>query len=122
MASGFGAGLLATMGAGVPQTSIIDGAVRRDSSRRTKVSGRLPGETSCLTLVRAVPDRTSVSWRGVNHTSDGLRLLRDLRRSLLEPAGPAGAPPGQRLRTGALIELRENREQKQDPHYEVSTV
>ena len=38
------------------------------------------------------------------------------------PDGPAGAPPGQRLRSGAFIGLRENREQKQDPHYKVSTV
>jgi hypothetical protein len=44
------------------------------------------------------------------------------RSFLLGPDGPAGAPPGQRLRSGALIELRENREQKQDPYYEVSTV
>jgi hypothetical protein len=38
------------------------------------------------------------------------------------PDGPAGAPPGQALRSGALIGLRENREQKQDPHYKVPTV
>jgi hypothetical protein len=44
------------------------------------------------------------------------------RSFLLGPDGPARAPPGQRLRSGALIELRENREQKQDPYYEVSTV
>jgi len=44
------------------------------------------------------------------------------RSFLLGPDGPAGAPPGQRLRSGALIELRENREQKQDPYYKVSTV
>jgi hypothetical protein len=44
------------------------------------------------------------------------------RSFLLGPDGPAGAPPGQCLRSGALIGLRENQEQKQDPHYEVSTV
>src|SRR5438046_9995060 len=44
------------------------------------------------------------------------------RSFLLGPDGPAGAPPGKRLRSGALIGLRENREQKQDPHYKVSTV
>src|SRR5947207_8592734 len=44
------------------------------------------------------------------------------RSFLLGPDGPAGAPPGQRLRSGALIGLRENREQKQDPYYKVSTV
>ena len=45
------------------------------------------------------------------------------------PDGPAGAPPGQALRSGALmelpenalIELPENREPKQDPYYKVST-
>jgi len=56
-----------------------------ETRRRVKVIGRLPGETSCLTLVWAVLDRASRGWRGVNMTSDGLRLLQDLRRSLLEP-------------------------------------
>jgi putative transposase len=56
-----------------------------ETKRRTKVIGRLPGETSCLSLVWAVLDRASKGWRGVNTTSDGLRLLHDLRRSLLEP-------------------------------------
>jgi transposase-like protein len=56
-----------------------------ETRRRTKVIGRLPGETSCLTLVWAVLDRASRGWRGVNMTSDGLRLLQDLRRSLLDP-------------------------------------
>ena len=53
--------------------------------RRTKVIGRLPGETSCLTLVWAVLDRASRGWRGLTMTSDGLRMLQDLRRSLPEP-------------------------------------
>ena len=56
-----------------------------ESRRRVKVIGRLPGETSCLTLVWAVLDRASRGWRGVNTTNTGLRLLHDLRRSLLEP-------------------------------------
>ena len=50
----------------------------------TKVIGRLPRETSCLTLLWAVLDRASRGWRGVNTTPDGLRLLHDLRRCLLE--------------------------------------
>jgi putative transposase len=54
-------------------------------TRRVKVIGRLPGETSCLTLVRAVLDRASRGWRGLTMTAGGLRLLQDLRRSLLEP-------------------------------------
>jgi putative transposase len=56
-----------------------------ETRRRTKVTGRLPGETSCLTLVWAVLDRASRGWRGLTMTSDGLRLLQDLRRSLPEP-------------------------------------
>ena len=56
-----------------------------ETRRRTKVIGRLPGETSCLTLVWAVLDRASAGWRGLAMTPDGLRLLQDLRRSLLEP-------------------------------------
>jgi putative transposase len=56
-----------------------------ETRRRTKVIGRLPGETSCLTLVWAVLDRASRGWRGLTMTSDGLRLLQDLRRSLLNP-------------------------------------
>ncbi len=56
-----------------------------ETRRRTKVIGRLPGETSCLTLVWAVLDRASRGWRGLTMTSDGLRLLQDLRRSLLDP-------------------------------------
>ena len=56
-----------------------------ETRRRVKVIGRLPGETSCLTLVWAVLDRASRSWRGLTMTADGLRLLQDLRRSLLDP-------------------------------------
>ena len=56
-----------------------------ETRRRVKVIGRLPGETSCLTLVRAVLDRASRGWRGFTMTADGLRLLQDLRRSLLGP-------------------------------------
>ena len=56
-----------------------------ETRRRVKVIGRLPGETSCLTLVWAVLDRASRGWRGLTMTPDGLRLLHDLRRSLLGP-------------------------------------
>jgi putative transposase len=56
-----------------------------ETRRRVKVIGRLPGETSCLTLAWAVLDRASRGWRGLTMTADGLRLLQDLRRSLLEP-------------------------------------
>jgi putative transposase len=56
-----------------------------ETRRRVKAIGRLPGETSCLTLVWAVLDRASRGWRGFTMTADGLRLLQDLRRSLLGP-------------------------------------
>jgi putative transposase len=32
-----------------------------------------------------VLDRASCGWRGLTMTADGLRLLQDLRRSLLDP-------------------------------------
>ena len=56
-----------------------------ETRRRTKVIGRLPGETSCLSLVWAVLDRASWGWRGVNQTPAGVRLLQDLRRQLTHP-------------------------------------
>jgi hypothetical protein len=52
--------------------------------------GWLPGETSCLTLVWAVLDRASRGRRGLTMTPDGLRLLQDLRRSLLDPPRQPG--------------------------------
>ena len=70
--------------------------------RRVTVIGRLPGEHSCLKLVWAVLDRGCAGWRGFTQTPAGLRLLQDLRRSLLEPptqlpqrrlADPGAAPP-----------------------------
>lgn len=56
-----------------------------ETRRRVKVIGRLPGETSCTTLVWAVLDRASRGARGFTMTPTGLRLLQDLRRTLLEP-------------------------------------
>lgn len=56
-----------------------------ETRRRVKVIGRLPGEHSCLSLVWAVLDRASAGWRGFTMTADGLRLLQDLRRQLLDP-------------------------------------
>jgi putative transposase len=56
-----------------------------ETRRRTKVIGRLPGETSCLGLVWAVLDRASRGWRGLTMTPKALRLLQDLRRQLLHP-------------------------------------
>lgn len=56
-----------------------------ESRRRVKVIGRLPGETSCLSLVWAVLDRASQGWRGVTQTSVTSRQLQDLRHQLLGP-------------------------------------
>jgi putative transposase len=56
-----------------------------ETRRRVKVIGRLPGEHSCLPLIWAVLDRASTGWRGFTMTANGLRLLQDLRRSLLDP-------------------------------------
>lgn len=56
-----------------------------ETRRRVKVIGRLPGEHSCTSLVWAVLDRASTGWRGFTMTAAGLRLLHDLRRTLIEP-------------------------------------
>ena len=56
-----------------------------ETRRRVKVIGRLPGETTCLSLVWAVLDRASPGWYGLDTTPCGLRQLHDLRRSLLQP-------------------------------------
>ncbi len=56
-----------------------------ETRRRVKVIGRLPGEHSVTSLVWAVLDRASAGWRGFTMTPGGLRLLQDLRRTLLGP-------------------------------------
>src|SRR5262249_61618897 len=53
--------------------------------RRTKVIGRFPGETSCVSIAWAVLDRASRGWRGLAMTPAGVRQLQDLRRALLHP-------------------------------------
>jgi putative transposase len=58
-----------------------------ETRRRVKVIGRLPGETSCVSLVWAVLDRASRGWRGFTVTTTGTRL-HDLRRQLLDPPTP----------------------------------
>lgn len=67
-----------------------------ETRRRVKVIGRLPGEHSVTSLVWAVLDRASTGWRGFTMTAAGLRLLHDLRRTLLEPPAQLrsrGEPP-----------------------------
>ena len=53
--------------------------------RHSNFIERTSGETLRRTLVWAVLDRASRGWRGLTMTSDGLRLLQDLRRSRLDP-------------------------------------
>jgi len=65
-----------------------------ETRRRVEVIGRLPGERSCLGLVRAVLDRASRAARGVTTTPATLRQLQELRRQLPE-APTAGDPPRQ---------------------------
>lgn len=56
-----------------------------ETRHRVKVIGRLPGEHSCLSLIWAALDRASAGWRSFTMTAAGLRLLQDLRRSLIHP-------------------------------------
>ncbi len=69
-----------------------------ETRRRVKVIGRLPGEASCLSLVWAVLDRASAAGAGFTMTTEGTRLLHDLRRSLLDPPTqlrpPTATTPG----------------------------
>jgi putative transposase len=71
----------------IPGTNFIERTFG-ETRRRVKVIGRLPGETSCLSLVWAVLDRASRGWRGFTITPNGLRLLHDLRRQLFDPPTP----------------------------------
>src|SRR5262249_18840081 len=67
-----------------------------ETRRRVKVIGRLPGETSCLTLVWAVLDRASAGWRGFTMISDGLRPRRPRPRPRPDPPArlrPRPVPP-----------------------------
>lgn len=64
-----------------------------ETRRRVKVIGRLPGEASCLTLVRAVPDRASRGWRGPTYTPAIARHLTELRHRLRQPSDPHNNQP-----------------------------
>jgi transposase-like protein len=48
--------------------------------RRTKVIGRIPGETSALSLVWAVLELSSRGWRGVTMTPRAVAEIERLRR------------------------------------------
>ncbi len=65
----------------VRHTNLLERAFG-ESRRRVKVIGRLPGESSCISLVWAVLDRASKGWRGLTMTTEGVRVLQDLRRRL----------------------------------------
>jgi len=84
-----------------------------ETRRRVKVIGRLPGETSCLSLVWAVLDRASRGWRGLTMTPQGLRLLQDLRRQLLDPPTPIRPPihdaPNDHKTVGAVAYMHATR-------------
>jgi putative transposase len=56
-----------------------------ETRRRAKAIGRLPGETSCISIAWAVLDRASRGWRGLARNPAGLRQRQDLRHSLLHP-------------------------------------
>ncbi len=65
----------------VRHTNLLERAFG-ETRRRVKVIGRLPGESSCISLVWAVLDRASKGWRGLTMTTEGVRVLQDLRRRL----------------------------------------
>jgi len=50
--------------------------------RRTKVIGRIPGETSALALIWAVLELASRGWRGVTMTPRAVAQIERLRRAL----------------------------------------
>ncbi|MFF3748786.1 transposase [Streptomyces kronopolitis] len=54
-------------------------------TRRVKVIGRFPGETSCVSLAFAVLSRAATGWRGFTTTPAGLRQLERMRRDLFHP-------------------------------------
>src|SRR5260370_2334590 len=65
-----------------------------ETRRRVKVIGRLPGETSALTLLRAVLHRPSPGSRGVTMTAGGPRPPPDRRPSRPEPPARLRPRPG----------------------------
>ena len=48
--------------------------------RRTKIIGRLPGETSALSLIWAVLELASRGWRGVTMTPKAVAQIKRIRR------------------------------------------
>jgi len=56
-----------------------------ETRRRVKVIGRLPGQTSCLSLVYGVLTRASVGWRGLAYDPAITLHMQALRRRLFDP-------------------------------------
>ena len=66
--------------------------------RRTKVIGRIPGETSAVALIRAVLELASRGWRGVTMTPRAVVEFERLRR------GPASqSEPDRSMATEEVI-------------------
>ena len=53
--------------------------------RRTKIIGRLPGETSALSLIWGVLELSSRSWRGVTMTPTAAAHIERIRRNITHP-------------------------------------
>ena len=68
-----------------PGPKLVELIDNRIAEMAARYAATYPAAMKCLTLVWAVLDRASRGWRGLTMTSDGLRLLQDLRRSLLDP-------------------------------------
>jgi hypothetical protein len=60
-----------------------------ETHRRVEVTGRLPDETSCLTLVWAVLDRAAGGWRALTYTPAITRHLTERRGQLHQRPTPA---------------------------------
>jgi len=56
-----------------------------ETRRRVKVIGRLPGETTCTSLVWAVLQRASQGWRGLKYTPKIAHQLQQVRHDLGRP-------------------------------------
>jgi putative transposase len=69
----------------IRHSNLIERTFGETRRSRTKVIGRLPGETSCLGLVWAVLDRASRGWRGLTMSPTWhARLCAEARLTLAE--------------------------------------
>jgi transposase-like protein len=63
----------------IPVTNLLERTFV-EVRRRTKVIGRVPGETSALSLIWAVLELSSRGWRGVVMTPRSVAEIERLRR------------------------------------------